>query len=77
MFLCSWISYSLVPRLSPSFIAVRMRKGRERESLGGFDYVRTLMTRSVSTSVQYIYSYRDITIIMQYIAIHIVMLMLT
>ena len=38
----------LVPRLSPSLFLVRMRKGREGESLGGFDHMRTLMTRSVS-----------------------------
>ena len=38
---------SLVPRLSPSLFLVRMCKGTELEgeSLGGFDHVRTLMTR--------------------------------
>ena len=49
---------SLVPRLSPSslfytrdFIYAKLNycaQRREGESLGGFDHVRTLMTRSVS-----------------------------
>ena len=47
---------SLVPRLPPPLYFIRAiiftrnycAKRREGESLGGFDHVRTLMTRSVS-----------------------------
>ena len=48
---------SLVPRLSPSsffFFYVRMRNRTEGESLGWFDHVRTLMTRSVSIVINII-----------------------